>query len=53
MNALNGKIVTSLPIGDECDAVGFDVKLKTVFSSNGEETLTIIKELSGDKFMGN
>ncbi len=51
MNALNGKIVTSLPIGDECDAVGFDVKLKTVFSSNGEGTLTIIKELSGDKFM--
>jgi DNA-binding beta-propeller fold protein YncE len=50
MNALNGKIVTSLPIGGECDAVGFDMKLKTVYSSNGEGTLTIIKELSADKF---
>ena len=28
MNARNGNIVSSLPIGDECDAVGFDVKLK-------------------------
>jgi hypothetical protein len=39
-----------LPIGDECDVVGFDIKLSTVFSSNGEGTLTIIKELSADKF---
>ena len=51
MNALNGKIVASLTIDDECDAVGFDVKLKTVYSSNGEGTLTIIKELSKDKFV--
>jgi len=50
MNARNGKVVASLPIDDECDAVGFDVKLKTVYSSNGEGTLTIIKELSPDKF---
>src|ERR1700730_7363819 len=50
MNALNGKVVTSLPIGDECDAVGFDAKLKIIFSSNGDGTLTIIKELSPDKF---
>jgi DNA-binding beta-propeller fold protein YncE len=51
MNALNGKVVTTLPIGDECDAVGFDKKLKTVYSSNGEGTLTIIKELSAAKFV--
>jgi DNA-binding beta-propeller fold protein YncE len=51
MNATNGKIVTTLPIDDECDAVGFDKKLKTVYSSNGEGTLTIIKELSADKFV--
>ena len=36
---------------DECDAVGFDVKLKTVYSSNGEGTLTIIKEESANKFV--
>jgi DNA-binding beta-propeller fold protein YncE len=51
MDATNGKIVTTLPIDDECDAVGFDVKLSTVYSSNGEGTLTIIKELSPDKFI--
>ena len=51
MDATNGKIVTTLPIDDECDAVGFDVKLKTVYSSNGEGTLTIIKELSPNKFV--
>lgn len=50
MNATNGKIVTTIPIGDECDAVSFDVKLKTVYSSNGDGTLTIIKEQNPDKF---
>jgi DNA-binding beta-propeller fold protein YncE len=50
MDATNGKIVTTLPIDDECDAVGFDSKLKTVYSSNGEGTLTIIKEISPDEF---
>ena len=51
MDATTGKIVTALPIDDECDAVGFDEKLKTVYSSNGEGTLTIIKEISPNKFM--
>jgi YVTN family beta-propeller protein len=50
MDATNGKVVSSLPIGDECDAVGFDADLKTVYSSNGEGTLTVIKELSANKF---
>jgi DNA-binding beta-propeller fold protein YncE len=50
MNALNGKVVASLPIGAECDAVGFDAHLKTVYSSNGEGTLTIIKEISSDQY---
>jgi len=50
MDATNGKIVTTLPIDDECDAVSFDVKLKTVYSSNGEGTLTIIKEITPDQF---
>lgn len=50
VDATNGKIVTTLPIDDECDAVGFDVKLNTVYSSNGEGTLTIIKEITPDQF---
>jgi len=50
VDARSGKVVTTLPIGDECDAVGFDIKLKTIFSSNGDGTLTVIKEVSPDKF---
>ena len=50
INARTGKVITTLPIGDGCDAVGVDKKLKTVFSSNGEGTLTVIKETSANKF---
>jgi DNA-binding beta-propeller fold protein YncE len=50
MNARNGKIIASLPIGDESDAIGFDKTLKLVYSTNGEGTLTVIKEISPDKF---
>ena len=50
VNAVNGKVVTSLPIGDECDAVGFDPNFHMVYSSNGEGTLTVIQELTADHF---
>ena len=50
MNALTGKVVQSVPIGEECDAVGFDRTLSTVFSSNGDGTLTIISEVSPDNY---
>lgn len=50
MDATNGKIINSLPIGAECDAVGFDHTSGVVFSSNGEGTLTVIQESSPQKF---
>lgn len=50
MNADNGKIIASLPIGEGVDAAGFDAKTKFAFSSNGEGTLTIVREDSADKF---
>ena len=50
MDATNGNVVTTLPIGDGCDAVGFDHTLRTVYSSNGDGTLTIIKEQSPTEF---
>ena len=50
IDATNGKVVTKVPIGDGCDGTAFDPALKTVYSSNGEGTLTIIKEISKDKF---
>ena len=45
-----GKVVASLPIGAGVDATSFDSKLKLAFSSNGDGTLTVIKEETPDKF---
>ncbi len=50
IDAFNGKIINSLPIGDGCDGTAFDASINTIYSSNGEGTLTIIKEESKDKF---
>jgi DNA-binding beta-propeller fold protein YncE len=51
MDATNGNVVTSFPIGEGADGAGFDNILKTVYSSNGDGTLTVIKELSANKFI--
>ena len=50
MNAVNGKIIDKLPIGAGCDGVAFDTKNQLIYASNGEGTLTVIKELNADKF---
>lgn len=51
LNADNGKIVTTLPIGDGCDGVAFDAVEKCIFASNGEGTLSVIQESSADKYI--
>lgn len=50
LDAHTGKKIKSLPIGDGCDGVAFDPELKLVYSSNGEGTLTVIKEISANQF---
>lgn len=50
MDAIIGKVVKTLPIGSGCDGVVFDNVRKQIFSSNGDGTLTIIKEVNKDKF---
>jgi YVTN family beta-propeller protein len=50
IDATNGSIVAKLPIGEGCDGTGFDPSINTAYSSNGEGTLTIIKEESKNKF---
>ncbi|MEP6637460.1 MAG: YncE family protein [Acidobacteriota bacterium] len=50
VNADNGHIVTTLPIGDGVDATAFDSSTDLAFSSNGEGTMTVIHEDSPDKF---
>jgi len=49
MDAANGKNMAKFQIGD-CDGVGFDPALKLAYSSNGEGTMSVIKEVSAEKF---
>lgn len=45
-----GKVVSVVPIGDGPDGAAYDAKLGLAFSSNGAGTLTVVKEVSPDKF---
>jgi hypothetical protein len=49
-DAIDGHIVTTLPIGEGCDGVKFDPGLKRAYSSNGEGTMTVVQEISKDNF---
>jgi DNA-binding beta-propeller fold protein YncE len=50
VNAENGNLVTTLPIGDGADGAAFDAKNKIIFTSNGEGTITAVKEIDANKF---
>jgi len=50
MNADTGKVITTLPIGDHVDATAFDPQTKLIFNSNGEGTVTIIRQEDADKY---
>lgn len=50
INASTGAIIDKLPIGDGCDGVGFDIFTKNIFTSNGEGTMSVYHEKSGDNF---
>lgn len=50
VNAENGNVITSLPIGDRVDGCAFDPGTGLVFSANGEGTMTVVQEESPSKF---
>jgi len=50
MDATSGKIVAKLPIGDGTDGVVFDNAAKIIYTSNGEGTITAIKETNGNTY---
>jgi YVTN family beta-propeller protein len=50
VNAATGNIVASVPIGAGVDAAAFDPGTALAFSSNGEGTLTVVREDSPEKF---
>jgi hypothetical protein len=51
VNADSGKLITSLPIGAGTDGGGFNPNTMEAFSSNGEGTLSVIKENSPTDFV--
>jgi DNA-binding beta-propeller fold protein YncE len=50
LNAESGKLITTVPIGNHVDGSVFDSETMLAFSSNGEGTITIIKEVSPNEF---
>jgi DNA-binding beta-propeller fold protein YncE len=49
-DSISGKQVGLVPIGEHPDAAAYDAKRATVFSSNGEGTLSIIRQVSADRY---
>ena len=46
----SGKLIQTLPIGDDCDALAFDPESGYVFASNGEGKLTIVHKNASGKY---
>ena len=51
LNTGDGKIITTLPIGKGVDGAGFNPKTSEAFSSQGDGTLTVVKEQSPTSFV--
>lgn len=50
MDATNGKIIDKINIGDGCDGVAFNEKDHLIFTSNGDGTITVVKENTATDF---
>jgi len=50
MDASNGKIITTLPIGAGTDAAAFDAEKRLIFTANGEGSISVIQQESADQY---
>ena len=50
VEADSGKVITTVPIGDHVDATAFDPDSRLIFNSNGEGTISVVREDSPDKY---
>jgi len=50
MDAANGKVIGSFPIGSGVDFAGFDPDAKLIFFSCADGTLSIYREKSADEY---
>jgi hypothetical protein len=51
MDANNGKVITTLPIGDGVDAVAYDPADKLIFASNRDGTISVVREKSANEYV--
>lgn len=51
VDATRGRVVTTLPIGGGVDGTVFDPERGLAFSSNGEGTVTVVREVTADSFV--
>jgi DNA-binding beta-propeller fold protein YncE len=49
-DAITGKQVSKITIGESPDAAAFDAQRGLVYSSNGEGTLTVVRQESADRY---
>ena len=49
-DAVAGKVITTVPIGKYVDANRYDAGTHLAFSSNGDGTLTVVRQDSPDKY---
>jgi DNA-binding beta-propeller fold protein YncE len=50
VDAASGRVVAELPIGEGTDGCAFDPGLGLAFASNGEGSITVVREVSPDSF---
>jgi DNA-binding beta-propeller fold protein YncE len=50
MDGTNGRVITTLPIGERVDAVAFDPESKLIFASNGDGTVSIIRQKNANEY---
>jgi len=49
-DAIAGKVIANVPIGDGCDGVAFDPATKSIFASNGEGKMTVVQQVNADQY---
>ena len=50
MDSASGKVITTLPIGDRVDAVAYDPDNKLIFASNGDGTVSVVRQKSANEY---
>ena len=50
MDANSGQVVSTLPIGERVDAVAWDPDNKLIFASNGDGTVSVIRQKSANEY---